>query len=270
MSNEEQNHDHGHDHPHGPEARREAWRRGRRFLLVVLLILGVLVFVGDILTAIVLGRSTSSSSHSTVSVTGTGTATGTPNTVSFQVGVSSVAKNASAALAANNARVAKLEAALIASGVTKKNLQTTGLNIYQNTNNKGVVTGYTADDELNVTLHQISKAGTALDAATNAAGNGVQLSGLTYSISNQDSLYQKARTSAMKNALAEAKDIAKAAGETVGSIKSVTDQETSTGTTSPLPVEYNSSGVKATTPVPVEAGTQTVTDQVSVVYRLNG
>jgi uncharacterized protein YggE len=270
MSKDEHNHDHENDHGPDPEARRRAWRRGRRFLLVVLLVIGVLVFVGDILTAIVLGRSTSSSSHSTVSVTGTGTATGTPNTVSFQVGVSSVAKNATAALAANNARVSKLEAALIASGVTKKNLQTTGLNIYQNTNNAGVVTGYTAEDELNVTLHQIGKAGAALDDATNAVGNDVQLSGLMYSISNQDSLYQKARTSAMKNALAEAKDIAKAAGETVGSIVRVTDDESSSGSTSPVPLQYNASSSKVGTPVPVEAGTQTVTDQVSVVYRLNG
>jgi uncharacterized protein YggE len=131
------------------------------------------------------------------------------------------------------------------------------------------VTGYTAEDDLSVTLHEISKAGAALDAATNAAGNGVQLSNLSYSISNQDSLYQKARTAAMKSAYAEASDIAKAAGETVGSIVRVSDQENSSGSTVPTPV-FNTAVGKAASAVPVQAGSQTVTDQVSVVYALNG
>ncbi|MGA2431983.1 MAG: SIMPL domain-containing protein [Acidimicrobiales bacterium] len=268
MSDDNQNHEH--DHNHGHEGRREAWRARRRGALVVVLAIAILVLVGDILSAVALGRTTSSSARSTVSVTGTGTATGTPNTLSFQIGVSSVAKNASNALAANNARVAALEAALIKSGIVKRNMQTSGLNIYQNTNNNGVVTGYTAEDDLSVTLHEISKAGAALDAATNAAGNGVQLSNLTYSISNENNLYQKARTAAMSNAFAEAKDIAKAAGEGVGSIVRVTDQESTSGSTLPTPLQFNASAGKATSAVPVQAGTQTVTDQVSVVYSLNG
>jgi hypothetical protein len=269
MSDDNSNHEHDHDHHH--EGRHDAWRARRRGALVVVLAIAILVLVGDILSAVALGRTSSSSSsaRSTVSVTGSGTATGTPNTVSFQIGVSTIAKNASNALTANNARVAALEAALIKSGITKRNMQTSGLNIYQNTNNNGVVTGYTAEDQLNVTLHEINKAGAALDAATNAAGNGVQLSNLTYSISNQDNLYQKARTAAMKNAFAEANDIARAAGETVGSIVRVTDQENTSGSTIPTPL-YNATSGKATSVVPVQAGTQTVTDQVSVVYALNG
>jgi uncharacterized protein YggE len=268
MTNENEQEMKNHDHEGGHHS---PWRR-RRGALLALAVIAVLVLVGDILSAVALGKNTSgssSSSRSTVSVTGNGTATGTPNTVSFQIGVSSVATNASAALAANNARVSKLEAALLASGVLKKNLQTSGLNIYQNTNNNGVVTGYTADDQLNVTLHEISKAGTALNAATNAAGNGVQLSNLSYSISNQSSLYAKARTSAMKDALNIATDIAKASHETVGSIVSVTDSENSGSGISPTPIFDSVGAVKASGSVPVEAGTQTVTDQVSVVYRLN-
>jgi len=268
MSDDDNNQDH--EHHHGHDGRRDAWRGRRRGALVVVLAIAILVLVGDILSAVTLGRTSSSSARSTVSVTGNGTATGTPNTLSFQIGVSSVEKNASDALAANNTRVAALEAALIKSGITKRNLQTSGLNIYQNTNNNGVVTGYTAEDDLNVILHEISKAGAALDAATNAAGNGVQLSDFTYSISNQNSLYQKARTAAMKNAFAEATDIAKAAGESVGSIVRVTDQESTSGSTVPTPLQFNASAGKATSVVPVEAGTQTVTDQVSVVYALNG
>ena len=276
MSDAKNTEQHTEGHEHGAEghaswAMQRGFRGRRRLVFGVILIIAVLVLVGDILSAVALGRSSSSNSGAgTVSVTGSGTATGTPNTVSFQIGVSSIAKNASSALAANNARVASVEAALIKSGVTKKNLQTSGLNIYQNTNNSGVVTGFTAEDDLNVTLHEISKAGAALDAATNAAGNDVQLSGLTYSISNQSALYQKARTSAMKAAYSQAVDIAKAAHESVGSIKSVTDNENTSGGISPLPLQYNATGAKGIAKVPLEPGSQTVTDQVSVVYTLKG
>ncbi len=271
--NEKNNHDaedEKNDEHRGPWTMSSTMRTRGRVVFALFLVIAVLVFVGDILSAVTLGRSPGSHSNAgTVSVTGSGTATGSPNTVSFQIGVSSVAKNASSALATNNARVAALEAALIKSGVLKKNMQTSGLNIYQNTNNNGAVTGFTAEDDLNVTLHQIQKAGAAIDTATNAAGNGVQLSDLTYSISNQSSLYQKARTAAMKSAYNEAADIAKAAHETVGSIKSVTDNETSNNI-SPLPGVISGTAYKAASSVPLQSGTQTVTDQVSVVYTLNG
>jgi len=43
-----------------------------------------------------------------------------------------------------------------------------------------VVTGFTVQDTLNVTMHKVRRAGAAIDAAAKAVGNGVQLNGVSF------------------------------------------------------------------------------------------
>jgi uncharacterized protein YggE len=231
------------------------------FLIVFVVVIAAVAFLGE-----TLGHSRSSSPD-TITVTGSGTVTGTPNTMSFQIGVQTVAASAAAALSENNVKTAALEASLLKNGVTKKNLQTSDLNIYANTNNNGAITGFTASDDLNVTTHQLSKAGAAIDAGAQAAGNGVQLSGVTFSISNQSKYLASARARAIQNAHTEASQIAKGGGTTVGSIVKVTDQENtgSTGIVHPF-AQFASGAAKS---VPVQAGSQSISVQVEVVYSLS-
>ncbi len=230
------------------------------FLLVFAVVIAAIAFTGE-----ALGHHRAGAS-ATISVTGSGTVTGTPNTMSFQIGVQSIAASAAAALDANNVKMKALEASLLKNGIVKKNLQTSGFNIYQNTNNSGAITGYTAEDDLNVTTHDLNKAGTAIDAAAHVVGNGIQLSGVTFSISNQSHFLAEARAKAMKNAYTEAAQVAKGGGTTVGRIVRVVDQENSGSTGIVLP--YAEVAAKAATSVPVERGTQTISVQVSVVYAL--
>ncbi|MFY9782821.1 MAG: SIMPL domain-containing protein [Acidimicrobiales bacterium] len=230
------------------------------FLLAFAVVIAAISFVGESL-----GHNHSSSA-ATISVTGSGTVSGAPNTMSFQIGVQTVAANAASALSENNAKMRALEASLQRNGVTKKNMQTTGLNVYQNTNNSGAVTGYTVQDNINVTLHHLQRAGAVLDAAANTVGNDIQLSGVTFSISNQSSLLAKARAAAMRNAHTEAAQIAKGGATTVGQIVRVTDEE-NTGSTD-IVFPFATAMAKAARSVPIESGSQTVNVQVEVVYSL--
>jgi uncharacterized protein YggE len=230
------------------------------FLLVFAVVIAAIAFVGESL-----GHS-HSSSGATISVTGSGTVSGEPNTMSFQIGVQTVAANAAAALSENNVKMKALEASLLSNGVTKKNLQTTGLNVYQNTNNNNVVTGYTVQDNLNVTTHDLSKAGALLSAAAHSVGNDIQLSGVTFSISNQSAVLAKARAAAMRNAHTEATQIAKGGGTTVGHIVRVTDEENTGSTGIVLP--FAEAAAKTAASVPIESGSQSVNVQVEVVYSL--
>ena len=121
-----------------PHAHRDA--RSRRysarmiFLPVFAIVIAAIAFTG-----VVLGRNNERGRAATITVTGSGTVTGTPNTVSFQIGVSTTAASANAALAENNQKTAALEATLLKNGITKKDLQTSGLNIYDNTNAMGTI-----------------------------------------------------------------------------------------------------------------------------------
>ncbi|MGA7836077.1 MAG: SIMPL domain-containing protein [Acidimicrobiales bacterium] len=260
MSDHQSAAEHEHDHHHGVRRFRVSPATRMSFLLVFAVLIAAIAFVGE-----TLGHSRSSS-VATITVTGSGTVTGTPNTMSFQIGVQSVAASATAALSENNVKTAALEASLLRNGVTKKDLQTSDLNIYSNTNSSGVITGFTASDELNVTTHQLKKAGAAIDAAAHAAGNGIQLSGVTFSISNQSKFLARARARAIENARTEASQIAKGGGTTVGSIVRVTDEENtgSTGVVYPI-AQFAAS---AANHVPIEAGSQSISVQVEVVYSL--
>ena len=204
----------------------------------------------------------------TITVTGSGTVTGRPDTLGFQIGVHSAARSASAALAANNSLVARLESTLEARGVPESGLQTSQLDIYANENSRQVVTGFSVDDILSVTTHHISAAGSVIDAAARTAGNGVQLNSISFSISNQSALLAKARADAMENARTEASQVAAGAGLTLGGIVRVTDQENA----APQPFYPAAYGAASGTAarVPVEVGTQPINVQVSVVYSLQG
>ena len=91
------------DHLEGSEGLKR--RTMRRQLAGLLIVIAALALVGDVLAGVALGRPSTEKPSSIITVTGSGTAHGTPDTVSFQIGVSTVAKSATAALSANNARV---------------------------------------------------------------------------------------------------------------------------------------------------------------------
>lgn len=202
-----------------------------------------------------------------ITVTGAATVQGTPDTVTFQIGVHSTAASATGALARNNSQVASLEGALEGHGVTASEMQTSQLDIYANTNKYGTVTGFSVDDDLDVTMHAVGQAGSALDAAARAVGNDVTLYGISFSISNTSGLLATARGEAMLNARTEASQLAAGAGLTLGPIVKVTDEENA------QPTYYYGGTFAAAADaanVPLQAGSQPISVQVSVVYALQG
>ena len=229
-------------------------------------LIAVLVLIGVGFTGAALKHSNKTTSLATISVTGSATVKGTPDTVNFQIGMQTTNADAAAALSLNNGRVASLEAALMKHGVTKKEMQTSGLDIQVNTNNFGTVTGFTVIDTLNVTMHQISKAGAAIEAAARAGGNGVELNGITFSISNDSKLLSAARANAMRNAHTEANNIASAGGTSLTGIVKVVDQENQNSVL-PSPVGFNAAAGELNK-VPLQAGSESLSVQVSVVYSL--
>ncbi len=248
----------------GPSGGSNGRPRSALNWLVGLVAVLVLIAVG--FTGAALEHSNKTTSPATISVTGSATVKGTPDTVNFQIGMQTTNVDAAAALSLNNGRVTSLEAALMKHGVTKKEMQTSGLDIQENTNNFGMVTGFTVIDTLNVTMHQIAKAGAAIEAAAQAGGNGVELNGITFSISNDSKLLSAARANAMRNAHTEANNIASAGGTSLTGIVKVVDQENQNSVL-PSPVGFNAAATALKT-VPLQAGSESLSVQVSVVYSL--
>ena len=242
-------------------------RSGAPMMKVLIALVAVILVAVVAIAGLQFGRSKNSSTP-TIAVSGTGTVRGTPDTVTFQVGVHTVAPSAKAALNENNAKVHALIVALEKNGVTKKNLQTSGLDIYQNTNSSGDVTGFSVDNTLNVTMHDVGKSGAALDAAVNTVGNGIILNGISFSISDQSALLAQARVKAMRAAHAAATNLADASGTTVTSVVRINDEEQNVQPIFYANASFASVGA-AKSSAPIEAGRQTVSVSVSVVYGLS-
>ena len=202
----------------------------------------------------------------TLSMNGHGEVRTAPDVATVNAGVTTSAPTAAAALAANSSRMTGVFAALRKMGVAEKNIQTTGFNIspqYTNgdNNNPRRLTGYQVNNEVSVRLDDVSKLGAALDALVTAGAN--QMNGINFSIREPAPLLEKARAAAVADARARAETYAKAAGVTLGPVQSIHEA----GAEPPRPM-YKVMAMSAERSVPVAAGEESVTADVSIVWEI--
>ena len=194
----------------------------------------------------------------TVTTVGHGVVTLVPDQATVSAGVHTQAASASAALAENSRLMNAVIAALKQAG--GKELQTQQVSLYPQTDNDGKVQGYVADDTVSA-VSSIAGAGPLVDAAVAAGANTV--SGPSLGISDRDASYREALAKAVDDARAKADALAKAGGFGVGPVSSVTEQSS----TPPVPI-YQAAAAKSVDSTTVEPGTQDITADVSVTFRI--
>jgi uncharacterized protein YggE len=195
----------------------------------------------------------------TVTTLGHGVITIAPDDATVTAGVHTQAASASAALAENAKLMNAVVAALKAAG--GEELQTQQVSLYPQTNDQGQVTAYVADNSVSA-KSKIAGAGALIDAAVGAGANTVN--GPTLSISDRDARYRDALGKAVADARLKAEALAKAGGFGVGPVSSVTEQ----GGNAPSPVFQSAGAVAKTDSTPIEPGTQDVTADVTVTFRI--
>jgi uncharacterized protein YggE len=196
---------------------------------------------------------------------GEGTVTGTPDTLTLVLGVQTQAPQARAALDANNARAGALVALLKARGVAAKDLRTSELSITP-VYGPGLrqFAGYQVINQVTATMHgDLVAAGGIIDAAAGAAGDTVRVQQVSFSINDDGALRDQARAAAVKQAMAHARQMANAAGVSLGALRSITEVAPAS------PVPYTPRLSPRTAPgaeAPVEPGSQQLRVAVDVVY----
>ncbi len=214
----------------------------------------------------------------TISVSGTGKISAVPDIAEIQVGVSTQAPTAQAALAANNESMSRLHAILKEHGVAAKDVQTTRIQVAPQysqpprprpgdaqTEFIPRVVGYRVDNSVQVTARQIAKLGPLLDALVEAGAN--QVHGISFRIEHAEKLLDEARRKAMADAKRKAEILAGEAGVVLG--PPVTISEGGEGPSPPTPQFPRMMGMMAApAPTPVAAGEQEVRVAVAVVYEL--
>jgi uncharacterized protein YggE len=201
-----------------------------------------------------------------VLVSGTGKVTGKPDTLVADFGTEAEAASVDEALRRADRALARIRASLLAKGVERADLQTAGLDIYPQYDNSGNhVTGYQAQQQLTVTIHDIDRAGELLGAAVHAGGDATRLSGLTFRIDDDSALLAEARRNAFADAKAKAQLYGEQAGRGLSRVVSVT--ETVNGADTPYPYEKLAAAASdAARSVAVEPGQQQLSVTVTVEW----
>jgi uncharacterized protein YggE len=218
-------------------------------------------------TAITALAATATTQQNTITVVGSGTATGVPNVATVTIGVQATRPNVHDAVAASALDMYRLLGALHRQGVTDKDIQTSSISIYQQTNCcPQSVTGYNSSNQLLVTIHHLANVSTIIEAAVTGVGNDIQLNGVNLSIADPSPLVKTARVLAMSDAGARAQVWAGLAHHHVGGI--ITLSELVTG---PTPISCNGCGMGGAGGgggMPIQPGQTNLTVTITAVYEL--
>jgi uncharacterized protein YggE len=201
-----------------------------------------------------------------VSVNGTGKVTYVPNLVYVSVGVSSDGKTAAEAWQKNEEVVKKLFAVLKTFGIDPKDMKTAGLNIapryVTHQDREPELVGYTATYDLSVTVRKLDEAGRVLDALVDNGAN--RRMSLAFGHSDIEQMMDEARTKAAADARKKAELYVTAAGGSLGQLLSISEGQAF----APQYFGYERLA-KADAGLPIAAGTQDLTVNISVAYAIN-
>lgn len=200
-----------------------------------------------------------------ITVTGSGKVTGTPDTLRISLSVTATATSIDAALASANRSARAVQGALTTAGVAARDLQTSGLSIQPNYTSKGAPSGYRVDESVTAALRDLAKAGATLSAAVRAGGDAVRVDGVSVALEDTSGLVSGARTAAVEDAHARAEQYARAAGRTLGEVRSISEV-VQQPTPQPYAAGFAAEAVSGA--VPIQPGSQDVTVRVTVVYAL--
>lgn len=208
---------------------------------------------------------------STVTVTGTGRSSVTPDRVTFNVGVQTVAKTVDEAVNENNQRTAAVIAALKKAGATDRDIRTSNFSIFpQQDYSQGKlpqILGYQVSNNITVSRSAVADAGKLLQVALNAGVN--QSSGLQFEVSNPAAGRDAGLRAAFEDARSKAALLAQTAGRRLGMALQISEGVQNTPRPPyPMPMAMKAEAGVASD-VPVESGSEERTYSVTVVFALN-
>ncbi len=242
--------------------------RTKTFLLIGIILIAV-TLSGCAGAASAQGTNTSGEAAQprTINVTGTGKAVLTPDIAYINIGVHTEDKTAADAVTANSGQTQKVIDALKSAGVDIKDIQTMNFSIYpqQQVDPQGKPTGeirFLVDNTVYVTIRNLDKLGSLLDAAVKAGAN--QINGIQFDVVDKTSALSEARKLAVGDAQSQAEELAQAASVTLGPVQTINTY----GAVVPMAM-YEAKGVGggiADINVPVTPGQLTITLQVNIVY----
>ncbi len=202
-----------------------------------------------------------------INVVGEGEVHAQPDLASVTMGVTTEAKTAAEALQANSERMGELVKTLKANQVPDKDILTSNFSVspqqvFDRDGKAPRIVGYMVTNQVTVKGLAVARVGAILDSVVKVGGN--QIQGVTFSIADPQPHLDAARRKAIEDAHHRATVYADAAGVKVG--KPLLIQEQSAAP--PRPMYAQAMRAVAAAEVPISAGEQSISAQISVTYEI--
>jgi uncharacterized protein YggE len=204
-----------------------------------------------------------------ITVSGTGEVTAKPNIAQIDTGVVTQAPTAAAALAANSKAMNAIFESLATLKIARTDMQTSQFSVqpvyenYDQANPNKIlkIRAYEVSNQLHVKLRNLANVGPTLDKLVSVGSN--RIGGIGFSIDKPEPLLDKARASAVADALRKAKIYAGAAGVTLGPVHTISENSVNY----PQPMYARAEMMQAKdASTPIAEGEQKLSANVSVTF----
>ena len=209
-------------------------------------------------------------SEAQLTVSGEGAISATPDMAFISAGVTTEGKTAQDALRKNSSAMQAVIAEIKSAGVENRDIQTSQLRLSpqyrsysRSESGPPQIIGYTAANEVQLRVRDLEDLGQLLDAVV--ASGATNFGGVNFALSEPEPITNQARRAAIDDAKAKAELYADAAGVRLGRILSINDG----GSYAPArrmrvaALSESDAGF-----APVEAGEQSITANVTLVYEI--
>ncbi len=203
-----------------------------------------------------------------ITVTGEGRIEAVPDMATITLGVTNEAAEARAAMDATSAAVAQVLDRLAALGLEPRDIQTRRFSLSPVWSNRGYsegerarITGFVASNMVMARVRDIGSLAPVLDAVIAEGAN--DFNGLQFGVQDRKPMLEAARNAAVADGIKKARQLAQAAGVTLGPVMSIAEQ----GGGNPRPMMMEMAAARDAS-VPVAAGEITVTASVSMVFAI--
>ncbi len=242
------------------------------WILLDAMIAAVVIF-GVILGLPVLGQDGRSLAPArTVTVSAQGKTTATPDLAEFTFSVVTQGQDPQTLSDNNNTKMNSVMQFLGQQGVASSDVQTVSYDLqpnYQYPQNgiQGVINGYTLTQSVQVKVRDLTKVASVIGGLAPLGVNQIGSVDFTFSNDAQVQVLAAARANALTNAQQEAAQMAAAAGEPLGAVVSVTENNYVPGPRTVYAMAAGTAMSSSVTPT-IQAGSEDVTDTVTVTYAL--
>jgi uncharacterized protein YggE len=204
-----------------------------------------------------------------ISVTGEASISVPPDRAEIGAGVTTDAKTAREASEANNGAMGKVLAALKRAGIDERDVQTSRISLQPqysaSTSSRpgpSSIVGYRASNRVTIRLKDVTKVASVIDALVAAGAN--DIGNVNFFVSNASKLLDDAREKAVADARRKAEIYAKAAGVTLGTPLSISEE----GAPQPVFRAKMAAPMAAAAPTPIAQGEETLSVSVAVTWAI--